>query len=301
MDSLALRSVVEEVPPADTSAQAEPYVDPVVARVRALERRYRGVETRALLDGLINTEFPGRIAVVSSFGIEAAVLLHLVASVAPSAPIVFLDTGKLFGETLRYRDTLVKRLGLSDVRSIGPDARDVAAEDPDGVLWSEEADRCCFIRKVLPLRRALAGFDAWINGRKGYQGGRRAGLATLEAADGRVKVNPLAAWTRADIEASFARHLYRLHALLEPHAAGRGSARRPLARALQVGVRHPPRPAVLAPARGIGPTSSCARRGGGLFSALSERTFRSGGWRATGRRPRSGSSARRSSSSSSTA
>jgi phosphoadenosine phosphosulfate reductase len=213
MDSLALRSDPEETAAPDAGPLLDSRGDPLAAWVRALDRRYRGLETRALLSALIEQEFAGRIAVVSSFGIEAAVLLHLVSSVAPATPVIFLDTGKLFGETLRYRDALAKRLGLSDVRTIHPDVRDVAAEDPEGVLWSEEADRCCFIRKVLPLRRALIGFEAWINGRKSYQGGRRAALPTLEAADGRVKINPLAGWSKDAIEAHFARHDLPRHPL----------------------------------------------------------------------------------------
>ncbi len=191
----------------------EPAAEPAAERVRRLARRCEGLDARALLATLIEEEFPGRIALVSSFGIEAAVLLHLVAEVDPRTPVIFLDTGKLFGETLRYRDALVARLGLSDVRSVGPDVRNLAAEDPDGVLWSEDPDRCCFLRKVAPLHRALVGFEAWINGRKAYHGGRRAGLPLLEAADGRVKVNPLAGWSRDEVAAYFERHGLPRHPL----------------------------------------------------------------------------------------
>ncbi|MBX6324255.1 MAG: phosphoadenylyl-sulfate reductase [Rhodospirillaceae bacterium] len=204
-DSGAFPAAFDDASPPSARA-SEAAVDPVAERVRRLTRRYGGLETRALLSALIRDEFPGRIALVSSFGTEAAVLLHLVATVAPRTPVIFLDTGKLFGETLRYRDALVARLGLTDVRSVRPDERDLAAGDPEGVLWSEDPDRCCFLRKVLPLRRALAGFDAWINGRKAYHGGLRTGLPLIEAADGRVKVNPLAGWSRAEIGAHFARH-----------------------------------------------------------------------------------------------
>jgi phosphoadenosine phosphosulfate reductase len=173
-------------------------------RAQALNAAYASWSARDLLGSVIHEEFPGRVALVSSFGIEAAVLLHLVASVDPATPVIFLDTGKLFGETLRYRDELIRRLGLRDVRTFVPDASDIAAEDPDGGLWDADPDRCCFIRKVLPLQRALTGFDAWINGRKGHHGGRREGLPKIEAAGGRIKVNALAAWTPADIAAYFA-------------------------------------------------------------------------------------------------
>src|SRR5262245_63186356 len=109
-----------------------------------LARRARHRSTREFLRAAITETWRGRIALVSSFGIEAAVLLHLVASVDPATPVIFLDTGKLFGETLRYRDALIRRLGLTDVRTFVPDAQDIAAEDPDGGLWHTDADRCCF-------------------------------------------------------------------------------------------------------------------------------------------------------------
>ncbi|MDJ0949535.1 MAG: phosphoadenylyl-sulfate reductase [Alphaproteobacteria bacterium] len=169
-----------------------------------LRQRYAGQDGLALLEGMIKHEFPGRIALVSSFGTEAAVLLALAAEVDPALPIIFLDTGKHFGETLRYRDQLTQQLGLTDVRSVGPDPLGVRREDQDGMLWSRDPDACCFLRKVLPLRRALEGFDAWITGRKQYQGGLRRDLSTLEAEDGGIKVNPLAKWTADRIETEFA-------------------------------------------------------------------------------------------------
>lgn len=164
--------------------------------------RFGQAATRDLIAAAAE-EFAGRIALVSSFGAESAVLLDLVAQVDRSLPVVFLDTGKLFGETLRYRDALVRRLGLSDVRVIGPDPAAVAAADPQGILWTRDHDRCCHVRKVEPLARALAPFDAWISGRKRYQGGSRAQLPRVEADGPRVKINPLADWTRADLDRAF--------------------------------------------------------------------------------------------------
>jgi phosphoadenosine phosphosulfate reductase len=170
----------------------------------ALLKRYEGESGEALLRPLIEREFRGRIALVSSFGTEAAVLLDLVAAIDRSVPVIFLDTEKLFGETLRYRDALVARLGLADVRSVKPDPGQVARLDPDGMLFQRDPDACCALRKVAPLATALGGFDAWISGRKRFQGGLRGTLPTIEAADGRIKINPLASWTRDEIEAAFA-------------------------------------------------------------------------------------------------
>src|SRR3546814_10397575 len=158
---------------------------------------------RSLLDVAVNDIFPGRIAVVSSFGTESAVLLDLVAQVNPATPVIFLETGKHFAETLAYRDELVARLGLSDVRSVAPaeDARVWA--DRNGTLWQRSPDLCCRLRKVLPLERALSGFSAWINGRKRFQGGQRRHLGHFEAADSRIKVNPLASWDTAALARAF--------------------------------------------------------------------------------------------------
>jgi len=184
------------------------------ALAAALSAKYAGADAQALLAGIIGDEFGGRIALVSSFGAEAAVLLHMVAGIDPATPVVFLDTGKLFGETLRYRDELVARLGLTHVRSVQPDPERVKNLDAEGVLWYGNPDMCCHIRKVEPLARALAGFDASITGRKGFHGGERSDLARIEAAEeGRIKVNPLADWSREDIEAYFKQHDLPRHPL----------------------------------------------------------------------------------------
>ncbi len=179
----------------------------------ALVAHAEAVMARELLAEMIRYEFPKRIALVSSFGIEAAVLLHMVSTIDAGTPVIFLDTGKLFGETLHYRDDLVRRLGLVDVRAVRPDAAALAAADPDGTLWRADPDRCCRLRKVEPLERALSGFEAWINGRKRHHGGTRAALPVIEAADGRVKINPLASWGPDEIEAYFSAHELPRHPL----------------------------------------------------------------------------------------
>jgi phosphoadenosine phosphosulfate reductase len=153
------------------------------------------------------------LAVVSSFGIESAVLLHLAASLDRSLPVIFLDTGWLFGETLAYRDALIEHLGLTDIRTIRPDAWKVAHVDPDSELWSEDPDACCRLRKVEPLADALAPFDAWITGRKRFQGGARRKLAIVEADGPRLKFNPFAATPQKEIAARFRAANLRRHPL----------------------------------------------------------------------------------------
>lgn len=145
----------------------------------------------------------GRLAAVSSFGTESAVLLKFVADVDRAIPVLFLNTGWLFEETLAYRDTLVRRLGLTDIRTIDPDAVTLQNDDPERDLWFRDPDACCHIRKVGPLAAALRGFDGWLNGRKRFHGNERAGLAVVEADGPRLKFNPLANLTQADVRGIF--------------------------------------------------------------------------------------------------
>lgn len=191
-------------------------LDPVaVARLAELRRLAEGRDTRGILELALKEAFAGKTAVVSSFGAESAVLLHLVAEVDPATPILFLNTGKLFGETLRYRDRLQDRLGLIDIRSIGPHPGDRASRDPEGTLWSRNTDACCDFRKVVPLKRALAGFAAQINGRKRFQTDARADMQAVEVFEGRFRFNPLADWTLGDLEAYMAKHDLPRHPLVE--------------------------------------------------------------------------------------
>ena len=145
-----------------------------------------------------------RLAMVSSFGTEAAALLKIMADVDPAIPVIFLDTGWLFEETLAYRDMLIAVLGLRDVRSIKPLDEDLRREDGNRELWFSDPDACCRIRKVEPLKRALAPFGAWINGRKRFQGGLRTTIPVVEADGARLKFNPFANVTRGEIEAIYA-------------------------------------------------------------------------------------------------
>lgn len=159
-------------------------------------------EAIALLEQAITRDFPGRIALVSSFGAESAVLLDLVARIAPATPVLFNETGMLFPETLAYQKDLARHLGLTSVQLVRPTSQTLAAYDPDGVLNASDHEACCNIRKRAPLARALAPFDAWITGRKRFQSKTRAALDVREHDDmGRIKLNPLANWDAAAIAA----------------------------------------------------------------------------------------------------
>lgn len=181
---------------------------------KSLFETYAGLEGRQLLEPILR-DFQGRAAVVSSFGAESAVLLHMVAEVDAATPVIFLDTGKHFWETLSYRARLIDRLGLTGVRIIKPDGAALAADDPDGTLHARNADRCCHVRKTLPLQRALDGFDVTISGRKRYHGAARATLDFLSISDGRLKVEPLAGFSALDINAYMKAHDLPPHPLTE--------------------------------------------------------------------------------------
>jgi phosphoadenosine phosphosulfate reductase len=167
-----------------------------------------------VLESMILDRFPGKIALVSSFGTESAILLHMISQIDKATPVIFLETGKLFPETLDYRDALIARLGLTNVRNVRPGGKQLAAYDPDGRLWRKDPDLCCAIRKTNPLDAALEGHGAWITGRKRSQGGLRTALNLVELGpDGRTTVNPLAFWDDAQIDAYFVRHNLPRHPL----------------------------------------------------------------------------------------
>ena len=177
-----------------------------------------------LLRAAIDGEFKCEIAIASSFGAEAVALLALTAEVDPATPLIFLDTGKLFDETLAYRDRVIDHLGLTGIRSAGPDIVDIAATDPGGQLWKTNPDACCFLRKVTPMIQALTPYAAWVTGRKRFHGGDRRHLPPIEASDGWVKINPLADWTRRDVYQFIAHRGLPKHPLQERNYVSIGCA-----------------------------------------------------------------------------
>lgn len=180
-----------------------------------LSAKFAAVDASKILRLAIEDLFPGRIALVSSFGADSAVLLHMVSQIDTALPIVFVDTLQLFPETLAYRDTLVARLGLTNVITTEPEPEALAAEDPENFLWTKDPDRCCELRKVAPLAKALKDYEAWITGRKRFQALTRSSLPLFEAEGERVKINPLVGWTQDRIAAYFELHDLPKHDLLK--------------------------------------------------------------------------------------
>ncbi len=181
-----------------------------VSELNALYSDYTAQEVvRAAIEAL----FPSRIALVCSFGTESAVLLHMIAAVDRATPVIFLDTLKHFDETLTYRDRLIHRLRLSDVRTVQPVTSDILREDPDGMLWSKNADACCALRKARPLVAAITRFNALFTGRKRHHGDARDQLSVFDLQDGRIKVNPLAYWDGTAVDAYLTRYSLPRHPL----------------------------------------------------------------------------------------
>ncbi len=175
----------------------------VLPPAEALDRALRNASPQEVIAAALNAIGRDKLALVSSFGTQSAALLKVMADVDPAIPVIILDTGWLFEETLAYRDTLIEKLGLRDVRAIKPLDETLSREDPERDLWFNNPDACCRIRKVEPLARALQPFDAWINGRKRFQGGLRSDIAVVEQDGVRLKFNPFANVSREAIEAIF--------------------------------------------------------------------------------------------------
>ncbi|ORE96279.1 phosphoadenylyl-sulfate reductase [Acuticoccus yangtzensis] len=170
-------------------------------RADDLNRRYGELSPAELIGTMAYHFFPERMALVSSFGADSVTMLSIVAEVKPDLPVLFLQTGKHFDETLRYRDEIAKRLGLTNIIDLYPEPLALAKEDPDGTLHARDQDACCAIRKVHPLARALRPYDAWITGRRRHQTFARRQMPVIEADGRHVKLNPIAAWSQEDVDA----------------------------------------------------------------------------------------------------
>ncbi len=180
-----------------------------------LNNMFRGRDTVEMLETLLKENMLGDAAIVSSFGAESSVLLHLIGGIQAGIPVLFLETGKHFPETLDYRDSLIKAIGLTNVINVTPDPELLAKKDETGLRWSYDPDGCCEIRKVLPLKAALAPYDAQFTGRKAFQSSTRAALPRFEIEEGRLKVNPLADWDKARLDAYIEAHNLPAHPLVE--------------------------------------------------------------------------------------
>ena len=184
-------------------------------RAIGLSHRYRGQSAQEVLRSVVGTDFTGRIGLVSSFGTDSAVLLHMISKIDPYVPVIFLDTVKHFPETLAYRDELVAQLGLCNIQTVTPRPAAVNADDPMGDLHKRNPDLCCHVRKTLPMLAALRSLSAWITGRKRGQAATRSDMELFETQDRWIKVNPLIEWSTADVANYMADHDLPEHPLKE--------------------------------------------------------------------------------------
>ena len=185
-------------------------------RVADLNTRYRHFGTSYLLEAVLTRDIFDRVAMVSSFGADSAVLLHLIAQIDRDVPVLFIDTALLFEETLTYQQTLADHLGLTNVKVLRASKRTVEAVDPYSALRFSNPDACCALRKTQPLNDALSGYDAWITGRKRHQAQTRQGLHYFDLDEGtaRIKINPLIDWKPARIAAHLDTHKLPRHPLV---------------------------------------------------------------------------------------
>lgn len=186
----------------------------VLAEAAALDALYGHLSPVEIIEHAATERFAGEIAAVSSFGADSAVLLHMIATVDRQLPVIFLDTGKHFGETLDYRDALAADFGLADIRIITPDEAVLARVDPTGKLHQSDTDACCDVRKVEPMARGVEPFRAWFTGRKRFQAATRAALPVFEQVGPRFRINPLARWTTADLADYMREHALRENPLV---------------------------------------------------------------------------------------
>jgi phosphoadenosine phosphosulfate reductase len=146
----------------------------------------------------------GRIAVASSFQTEGTCVLHMATRIRPEVPVLFLDTGFHFQETMAFKRRLTDLLGLNVVGLRGEFTPETQAAAYGDRLYERDPDLCCRLNKVLPFTEALHGFDGWITALRRDSAPTRAGTPILERYDlepGRpiLKVNPVAGWTRSDV------------------------------------------------------------------------------------------------------
>lgn len=190
---------------------------PLDGRTQTLNRVFKDKTAQDVMDHALTSL--GQMALVSSFGAESVVLLHMAAQTAPDVPVLFIDTEMLFPETLAYQQEVASKLGLTNVQVIKASRAAIFERDNENLLHLHDPDACCHLRKTEPLERALQDVDGWISGRKRFQGGQRAALDLFEVDRPlgrlpRIKVNPLAHWDTDDLRAYMDAHALPRHPLV---------------------------------------------------------------------------------------
>jgi phosphoadenosine phosphosulfate reductase len=168
--------------------------------IAAANQRLEGESPQAILRWAVQ-QFHPRLTMATAFGAEGCCIIHMLAEIEPTVRIFNLDTGYQFRETLELRERIRQRYGI-DVELVRPELTVAEYEaEHGGPLYGHRPDQCCYDRKILPLRRAVVGYDAWISAIRRDQTNHRAvaGVVQWDAKFNLVKVNPLLAWTRKDV------------------------------------------------------------------------------------------------------
>ncbi len=186
------------------------------AQVRDLNRRNADAAAQDILCALCDGQQAVPYALVSSFGAESAVLLHMVSEINRDWPIIFIDTMMLFPETLTYQSELALKFGLTNIQHHRAGPQTVTRHDPTAMLHQSDPDTCCRIRKTDVLTASLRPYSGWITGRKRHQAQTRGHLPLYEVDPiiAGIKINPLAHWTGQDVAAYFQAHDLPRHPLV---------------------------------------------------------------------------------------
>jgi phosphoadenosine phosphosulfate reductase len=174
------------------------------SEIEALNARFETAHPREILRWVLEDSGLERVAIASAFQAEGTVVIHLASQIRPDVPILFLETGFQFAETLAFKERLTERLGLNVVELVGEYSNDRQAAEFGPRLYERDPELCCEINKVRPMFEALRGLDAWITSVRRDSSPTRADTPVVdryELEPGRdiVKVNPMATWTRQDV------------------------------------------------------------------------------------------------------
>ena len=184
-------------------------------KIKALNSRFADGDPKSILEHSILNLFKNKIAYVCSFGTESAIILDLISKIDKDIPIIMLNTHFLFKETIKYKNELLKLLGLKNYREVFPDEKMLNKYDVDNSLWKKDVEKCCNLRKVIPLENSLNNFESWISGRKSYHLGDRQNLKAFELINNKIVVNPLFNSTKEFIDNYFLSNNLPRHPLFE--------------------------------------------------------------------------------------
>jgi phosphoadenosine phosphosulfate reductase len=197
-----------------------------------LNAQYEGTDPASIIAWAADTFMP-RLAATSSFQTQSVALLHIISRVRPELPVLFVDTGYHFPETLAFRDQLSQQLGLN-IQVIKQTAERINRDKQGTPPYLRDVELCCFVHKVEPMQQALDELDAWISGIRRDQTSNRATAQPVEhLSSGKYKINPLVAWTEHDLWSYINRHDLPPHPLYSQGYISVGCA--PCTRPVQMG------------------------------------------------------------------